>query len=129
MHVHPLIAVENIERSLAWYGRLLGCESHHGDSACAQLRLPGTKTTLLQLQLWNGLDHPGLEASFAGPGHGVLLWFEVEDFDDALDRAREMDAWIVREPAISAHTRRRECWLRDPDGYHVVLADSAGERD
>jgi predicted enzyme related to lactoylglutathione lyase len=66
-------------------------------------------------------------------GNGVLLWFEVDDFDAAVVRAEGLGAEIVLpvhrnppdgEPGGPAH---RELWIRDPEGYTVVLASPDGE--
>ena len=63
----------------------------------------------------------------------MLLWFEIDDFDAAVARAGELDAEVVLpvhrnppegEPGGPAH---REIWLRDLDGYSVVLASPDGE--
>ena len=63
----------------------------------------------------------------------MLLWFEIDDFDRAVARATKLGADVVLpphrnppegEPGGPAH---REIWLRDPDGYTVVLASPDGE--
>jgi len=60
-------------------------------------------------------------------GHGVLLWFEVDDFDAAVGRARALGAEVIEEPHVNPAPQHREMWLRDPDGYVVVLASPDGE--
>ena len=42
-------------------------------------------------------------------------------------RARELKAEILEEPHINPKGQHRECWIRDPDGYIVVLAGSYGD--
>jgi hypothetical protein len=64
-------------------------------------------------------------------GNGVLLWFEVDDFDDALTRAAEMKAEVVigrqrNPPTGDGGPNHWECWLRDPDGYMVVISSPYG---
>jgi len=64
----------------------------------------------------------------------VLLWFEVSDFDAALARAAELRAAIVRPrqrnpPDGGGGPNHWEVWLRDPDGYTVVLASPDGSAD
>ncbi|HEX4184197.1 MAG TPA: hypothetical protein VHY34_13165 [Caulobacteraceae bacterium] len=66
-------------------------------------------------------------ADAAPPGHGVVLWFQVEDFDAAVERARGLAADIVDGPLVNPPPRRRELWLRDADGYGVVIASPDGE--
>jgi len=83
---------------------------------------------ILQLHAWNAHDHPNLGDPDAAPhGHGVLLWFETDGFDDAVARARALGAAIITEPFVNPSARQRECWLRDPDGYVVVLASREGD--
>jgi catechol 2,3-dioxygenase-like lactoylglutathione lyase family enzyme len=64
-------------------------------------------------------------------GNGVLLWFETDDFEAAVARAAELGAEIIlprhRNPASGdGGPNHWECWLRDPDGYTVVLASPDG---
>ena len=84
---------------------------------------------LLQLHAWDEEDHPNLVNRDAGrPGHGVLLWFQVGDFDAVVERARALGAEIVLEPHVNPRPQHREIWLRDADGYVVVIASPDGER-
>jgi hypothetical protein len=73
-------------------------------------------------------DHPNLAAAKSAPlGRGVLLWFELDDFDGAVKRARAMKAHVVEEPHVNPGPAHREMWLRDPDGYMVVITSPDGE--
>jgi hypothetical protein len=51
-----------------------------------------------------------------------LLWFEVSDFDAATARAKAIGAVIERDVEVNPNALQKEIWLRDPDGYLVVLA-------
>jgi hypothetical protein len=83
---------------------------------------------ILQLHAWDEEDHPNLvNADAAPPGHGVLLWFEVGDFDEVIKRARGLHAEIILEPHFNPNPKHREMWLRDLDGYVVVIASPDGE--
>ena len=125
----PLIAVRDVRASRRWYQQLLGIkgmpEHEHRNSYDGMLcdgRL------VLQLHAWDEEDHPNLvNADAAPPGHGVLLWFEVDDFDAAVERARSLRAKVVEEPHVNPNSGHREIWLRDPDSYVVVVA--SGDRD
>ena len=55
-------------------------------------------------------------------GNGVLLWFEVADFEAAVERVRATGAPLVHEPHTNPNAKQQEIWVRDPDGYLVVLA-------
>jgi hypothetical protein len=83
---------------------------------------------ILQLHAWDADDHPNLVNADAAPcGHGVLLWFEIADFDAAVARARSLVAEVVLDAHVNPRPQHREIWLRDPDGYVVVLASADGE--
>jgi hypothetical protein len=61
------------------------------------------------------------------PGNGLLLFFRVDDFDLALQRARSLVSRFEEEPHLNSNTRTNEFSLRDPDGYYVTIsALSAG---
>jgi catechol 2,3-dioxygenase-like lactoylglutathione lyase family enzyme len=57
----------------------------------------------------------------------MLLWFELDDFDAAVRRARAMKVTVVEEPHVNPGPQHREMWLRDPDGYVVVITSPDGE--
>jgi hypothetical protein len=51
----------------------------------------------------------------------------VDDFDEVVKEARALAAEILQEPHINPRPAHREMWLRDPDGYVVVIASQDGE--
>lgn len=78
---------------------------------------------LLCLHRWGDHGHPTLaDADRAEPGHGLLLFLRVDDFDEALARARALVDELEEEPSLSPATGTREFALRDPDGYYVMLS-------
>ena len=126
MRAQPLIAVADVEASSRWYRHLLGCESGHGGPDYEQLVRDGEM--LLQLHTWKDEWHPNLgDPNAAVHGYGVLLWFQTDEFDAALARARELRAEIIQGPLVNPNARHRELWLRDPDGYVVVIAGKRGD--
>ena len=58
----------------------------------------------------------------------MVLWFQIDDFDAGVGRARGLKAEIVLEPFFNPAPRHREVWVRDADGYMVVLASADGEQ-
>jgi catechol 2,3-dioxygenase-like lactoylglutathione lyase family enzyme len=129
IEAQPLIAVRNVRASSRWYGELLGADSipehPHRD---VYDRISHSGRLLLQLHAWDAEEHPNLvNADAAPPGHGVLLWFQVDDFDSVVERVRGLGAEIIEEPHVNPAPRHREIWLRDPDDYVVVIASPDGE--
>jgi catechol 2,3-dioxygenase-like lactoylglutathione lyase family enzyme len=58
----------------------------------------------------------------APPGNGLLLFFRVDDFDRALQRARALVSRLDEEPHLNSSTETQEFSLRDPDGYYVTIS-------
>lgn len=131
VRVQPLIAVRDVKASSAWYQALLdirsSCDPDHPHRSLYD-RLMSGDSLILQLHCWDDEEHANLTDRDKAPvGHGVLVWFEVDDFDAAVERARKLRATVVEEPHVNPAPQHREMWLRDPDGYHVVLASRDGE--
>ena len=120
----PLIAVRDVRASSRWYQTLLAADSlpeHEHRNRYDRIYCDGQ--LILQLHAWDEENHPNLvHADAAPPGHGVLIWFEVSDFDAAVKRARSLNAQVIEEPHVNPNAGQKEMWIRDPDGYVVVLA-------
>ena len=126
MRPQPLIAVPDVEASSRWYQRLLACQSGHGGPEYERLVAGGE--LILQLHRWDAHEHPYMGDVDSKPyGNGVLLWFQTDDFDAAVERARELEAEILEAPHVNRNAGHRECWIRDPDGYVIVLASAYGD--
>lgn len=118
----PIIGVLDVRLSSDWYRALLGCSNNHpGDEAFDQL-LDEDGTVLLCVHRWGDDDHPSLSGpTGSAPGNGLLLFFCVDDFEEALKRGRRL-AKLEKEPQENPNTRAREFSLRDPDGYYVTVS-------
>ncbi|HTE54904.1 MAG TPA: VOC family protein [Kofleriaceae bacterium] len=132
MRPQPLIAVADVEASSRWYQRLLGCQSAHGGPNYERLERDGV--LVLQLHRWEVEHHHGPIGDPASRpyGNGVLLWFETDEFDATIARAVALGAEMVlaphrNPPSGDGGPDHRECWVRDLDGYVVVLASPDGE--
>lgn len=131
MRPQPLLCVHDVEAASRWYQQLLGCQSAHGGPEYERLEADGT--LILQLHRWDvDHDHGPIGNPAARPyGNGVLLWFEIDDFDAALARAEALQAEVVlprhrNPPDGDGGPNHWELWIRDPEGYTVVLASPDG---
>jgi predicted enzyme related to lactoylglutathione lyase len=128
-----LIAVRDVEASSRWYQQLLGLRSDHGGPHYERLLADGV--LVLQLHNWQTEHHHGrIGDPELEPGNGVLVWFgEVSDFDAVVERAAQLDATVVLPPHRNPPEGQgngpghREIWIKDPDGYTVVIASPDGE--
>jgi catechol 2,3-dioxygenase-like lactoylglutathione lyase family enzyme len=119
-----LIAVRDVQASSRFYQRLLGFASGHGGVQYERLTHDGT--LMMQLHAWEHENHPNLvDRDSSRPGHGVLLWFETDAFDAAVEHARALSAKIIEEPHVNPNSQQREIWLRDLDDYVVVISEAS----
>lgn len=118
-----IIGVADVGRSLRWYQSLFGqppSPPAHDDFGQV---LDADGTVLLCLHQWGAHDHPTLTGPReVRPGHGLILFFRVDDFDATLVRARRLVVALEEEPYLSPNTGTREFALRDPDGYYVMVS-------
>ena len=92
-----IIAVADVARSFAWYQTLLGLPKTapaHDDFG--QI-LDADGTVLLCLHQWGIHGHPPLTRPDPPPGNGLLLFFRVDDFEEALPRARALVSQLEEE--------------------------------
>jgi catechol 2,3-dioxygenase-like lactoylglutathione lyase family enzyme len=123
-----IIGVGDVPRSFKWYQELFGqpvtlpAHDYFGQI------LDSDGTVLLCLHEWGAHEHPSLMSpDHCPPGNGLLLFFRVDDFDVALQRARSLVSRLEEEPHVNPNTQTKEFSLRDPDGYYLTIsALSAG---
>ena len=118
-----IIGVADVTRSFAWYQSLFGQpESAPAHDYFGQI-LDTDGTVLLCLHKWGAHEHPTLASpDLAEPGNGLLLFFRVDDFDEALSRARTLVKQLEEEPQMNPATGTREFALRDPDDYYLMVS-------
>jgi catechol 2,3-dioxygenase-like lactoylglutathione lyase family enzyme len=118
-----IIGAGDVAKSFEWYQTLFGQPlTGPAHDYFGQL-LDSDGTVLLCLHGWGAHDHPSLESpEHATPGNGLLLFFRVDDFDQALQRARALVTGLEEEPHMNPNTETMEFSLRDPDGYYVTIS-------
>lgn len=122
-----MICVRDVAAAAQWYQQVLGAESGHGGDHYEQLMVGGQ--LLLQLHRLDVADHHGLMADASLPlGNGVALWFEVSDLHAAVERIRTGGAEVETPPHLNPNAQQEEIWLRDLDGYRVVVAGPSAYR-
>ena len=118
-----IIGVSDVPRSFKWYQSLFGQpETRPGHDDFGQI-LDTDGNVLLCLHQWGAHEHPSLMSpATAPPGNGLLLFFRVDDFDLALQRARGLVLRLEEEPHMNPNTRTKEFAVRDLDGYYVTIS-------
>ena len=122
-----MIVVRDVPAASRFYQQVLGAESGHGGDEYEQIVMDGE--IVLQIHDLEVEDHHGPLADPEQPfGNGFLVWFEVADFEAAVERARSAGARIEKDVHTNPNAHQQELWLRDPDGYRVVLAGPSDYR-
>lgn len=122
-----IIGVHDVPRSFKWYQSLFGQPATRPAHPYFGQIHDSDGTVLLCLHQWGAHEHPSLISPDAGtPGNGLLLFFRVDDFDLALERARALVARLEEDPHVNPNTGTMELSLRDPDGYYVTLSALEG---
>ena len=118
-----IIGVGDVPASLKWYQALFGQPATPSAHDYFGQILDSDRTVLLCLHKWGSHEHPSLLSPDHGkPGNGLLLFFRVDDFDRALQRARSLVTRLEEETHVNPNTQTREFSLRDPDGYYVTIS-------
>ena len=126
MKPQPMVVVDDVEASSKWFQSVLGCKSGHGGKEYEVL-VDADRNAVLQLHHWDAHEHPHLGDPKLARGNGLLLWFSVQDFDAALARVRGVKATVLEGPKVNPNAKHREIWLKDPNGYTVVLSGRRGD--
>ncbi len=123
MHTDPMLAVLDVEKSSAWYQKLLGCRSAHGGP---HFEILAHGSNLLLMLHKQDADEHAFLASVEGSslGNGVVLYFNADSADEidvVRARAEELAAHVVAEAHTNELAGQIELELRDPDGYFITV--------
>jgi hypothetical protein len=126
MTPQPMICVFDVEATSRWFQRVLGLSSAHGGAEYEQLTSDGQ--LVLQLHRWDVHEHAHLGDPGSRPyGNGCLLWFESRDVEALYARAVDAGAEVLEALMVNPSARHLEFWLREPNGYVVVVASPYGD--
>jgi catechol 2,3-dioxygenase-like lactoylglutathione lyase family enzyme len=118
-----IIGVDDVAHSLAWYQTLFGQPATRPAHDYFGQIVDADGTVLLCLHQWGAHEHPPLaDPHRSQAGNGLILFFCVDDFAEALLRARSMVPALEEEPHVGPGTGAVEFALRDPDGYYVMIS-------
>ncbi len=127
MQPMPMLSCSSVSASSAWYQQTLGLTSAHGGDEYEML-MHGDRL-VLQLHALDAHEHPYLVRSGEPFGNGVAVWFESDDYAAAVERVRTSGAEVLEDDHVNPLAHHREIWVRDPDGYVVVVSSPFGQTD
>ena len=110
---------------------LLGAKQTHSGGTVFDQIVDSDGTVLLCLHHWGPSGAGGnhnwstlLNPSGPSDRNGLLLWFVVDDFEQAWERAKGLGAAIEERPHSDNGTGKPTFVVQDPDGYHVAINES-----
>ena len=122
----PLICVADVQQTSVWFQRTLGFVSAHGGPEYEQL--VSNEVLVLQLHHWDAHEHLHLGSPETKPyGIGVVLWFMSEHVEQDYQRAVRAGAEVLEPIKVNPLANHLEFWLREPNGYVVVVAGPYGQ--
>lgn len=117
-----IIGVKDVAASFKWYQTLFGQPETAPDHDYFGQILDSDGTVLLCLHRWGAHEHPPLmRPNKESPDNGLLLFFRVDDYYQARERARALVDRFEEEPHLNPNTGTMEFSVRDSDGYYVTL--------
>ena len=122
MKIDPIIAVKDVEESSKWYQTVFGWDSKHGGNEFDILTTKAGEVTIC-LHKWGEHEHPTMKSSTVNRGNGLILYFRTENIEEIREKLNAMDYLVEREIQLSQNSNKREFSLRDPDGYHISIAE------
>jgi predicted enzyme related to lactoylglutathione lyase len=103
-----MLAVSDLDRSIEFYGDVLGLEVEKHSDHWAQADVGGTA---IGFHIAEEVKAPG--------GESFALIFDVDDVDEVFRAVGERDVETVEEPHDQPYGRIAT--LRDPDGYVIQI--------
>ncbi|MEL6672814.1 MAG: VOC family protein [Bacteroidota bacterium] len=121
MKIDPIIAVQDVEKSAAWYQQLFGWKSMHGGREFEVLADQDGEICLC-LHQWGTHDHPTMENPAFTPGNGLILYVRTENMEGIRARLKAMNYPVEREVQLNPNSHHREFSLIDPNGYYLTIS-------
>lgn len=120
--IDPIIAVKDIETSAGWYQAIFGCRRTHGGDEFTVLETMN-KEVLLCLHKWGEHDHPTMTSPHDSTGHGLILYFKVDNLKAIRQNVEEMNYPVEEDIHQNPNSQKKEFSIRDPDGYYLTVTE------
>lgn len=123
-----MLTCASVAAASQWYQDVLGLTSAHGGDEYEMLLSNGA--LVLQLHGAEVHEHSHLfRPEMPRTGNGVALWFETDEFTGVAERVHVGGAEILLDVHVNPSAHHHEMWLRDLDGYLVIISSPYGTSD
>lgn len=122
------LAVKDVRQSVEWYRELLNCHSpmdqRHAHRELFDMIVDTNDNPVVIFSRWGHNKLKPLDTKlYDFPGLGVHLFIEIENFDDAWEKAQSLNAKVINEPQKSRGFNNMEFTIVDRDGYYVTISE------
>jgi len=122
MKIDPIIAVNDVEKSSAWYLSVFEWSSKHGGNDFDVL-VSKTNEIVLCLHKWGQHDHPTMQNPSILPGNGLILYFRTRNMKLIRQNLVEMNYPVEIDVHLNSNSQRKEFSLIDPNGYYLTISE------
>ena len=120
--VDPILAVNDVPASGAWYGEIFGCTGMHGGGHF-EILVDGKGEVLVCLHQWGTHEHPTMVEQVQ-PGNGLILYLRTDDMEAIHENASRSEEADPSEIYLNPNAGKREFTIRDPDGYFWIISEA-----
>lgn len=118
----PIIAVQDVNKSSAWYEAVFDCRRTHGGNEFAVLE-DKNEAILICLHKWGEHEHPNMKNPDISIGNGLILYFKTDCLAEIYQVVKQMNYPVSEEMHLNANSMKKEFSLRDLDGYYLTITE------
>ena len=118
----PIIAVQDIKTSSAWYQTVFGFSSiHEGDHF--DILVNEKEEVMLCLHPWGEHGHPTMQNRNQPAGNGLILYFRTTNLQAIRERITRAGLSVEVDIHTNPNSHHQEFSLYDPDGYYITISE------
>ena len=118
--LEPIIGVQDVEKSSAWYQNILNLRSNHGGQDF-EILVNENSDIILCLHKWGEHGHPTLLKP-ENKDNGLILYFKVDDLESIWENTIKLNVTVDYGLRLNENSGKEDFALRDLDGYYLIIS-------
>ncbi len=120
--IDPIIAVKDLNISVAWFESIFGWKRTHGGQDFAVLE-DDNEEIVICLHKWGEHQHPTMMSPKITRGNGLILYYKTNDIETIRQKLREMNHPVDEDIHLNPNSGKMEFSLRDRDEYYWTVTE------
>lgn len=120
--IDPIIAVKDLNISVAWFESIFGWKRTHGGQDFAVLE-DDKEEIVICLHKWGEHQHPTMMSPKITRGNGLILYYKTNDIETIRQKLREMNHPVDEDIHLNPNSGKMEFSLRDRDEYYWTVTE------